>query len=355
MNLLACRVHRCCVVWLLAWLCCQAQAETNNHYSEAAETAVTYLPLSGPVADREAELSALDWCGEQLVMVPQYLNFDDHSNHQQGHWYQLAKQSVIDYLAAIDAGQKPAQLVPAAIPVTQIDKLEALPGYDGIEAFVCVGDEAFIAVEIDRWGTREATVPARLVKTDAGWQVEEVGERLKSLSGIGNKGNEALLLTEQGLISIHEINSERFQGHTPQALRLNKKLKPVAKVAMAEIPYRLTDATQLDAEGKFWVSNYQWRGDSDLRQPVDPFWQQFGQGASHVHSEDVERLIELQWTGQEIVFTGRPPIDLQLIAESGRNWEGIVRLDQRGFLLVTDKYPATLLGFVPLSANTYKP
>ncbi len=29
-----------------------------------------------------------------------------------------------------------------------------------------------------------------------------------------------------------------------------------------------------------------------------------------------------------------------------RNWEGIVRLENRGFLLMTDKYPETLFGFV---------
>jgi hypothetical protein len=31
----------------------------------------------------------------------------------------------------------------------------------------------------------------------------------------------------------------------------------------------------------------------------------------------------------------------------GRNWEGLVRLDDRGFLLVTDLFPGTILGFVP--------
>jgi hypothetical protein len=38
---------------------------------------------------------------------------------------------------------------------------------------------------------------------------------------------------------------------------------------------------------------------------------------------------------------------LQLSDEAARNWEGVVRLEDRGFLLVTDTFPRTLLGFVP--------
>jgi len=36
-----------------------------------------------------------------------------------------------------------------------------------------------------------------------------------------------------------------------------------------------------------------------------------------------------------------------LPGNDARNWEGIVRLDNRGFLLATDKFPTTILGFVP--------
>jgi hypothetical protein len=31
-----------------------------------------------------------------------------------------------------------------------------------------------------------------------------------------------------------------------------------------------------------------------------------------------------------------------------RNWEAIVRLDDLGFLIASDKYPETEIGFVPL-------
>ncbi len=45
----------------------------------------------------------------------------------------------------------------------------------------------------------------------------------------------------------------------------------------------------------------------------------------------------------------RAPIQLTLVDEATvRNWEGIARLDGRGFLIATDTYPATILAFVPV-------
>ena len=93
--------------------------------------------------------------------------------------------------------------------------------------------------------------------------------------------------------------------------------------------------------------NYLWSDDLFIQQDDDEFWQQYGQGKSHASSKNVERLIELQWTGTEIQRTDRAPLNLALVTSTGRNWEGLVRLDDLGFLLVTDKHPKTLLGYVP--------
>ena len=51
--------------------------------------------------------------------------------------------------------------------------------------------------------------------------------------------------------------------------------------------------------------------------------------------------------GPAFELTDTPPILLRLDASVGRNWEGIARLGDRGFLIATDKFPETLLGFVP--------
>jgi hypothetical protein len=65
----------------------------------------------------------------------------------------------------------------------------------------------------------------------------------------------------------------------------------------------------------------------------------------------VERLVEFQLSHAGIVLVDRPPIQLELpdnlLGMIGRNWEGLVRLDERGFLLATDTFPGTILAFVP--------
>jgi len=41
------------------------------------------------------------------------------------------------------------------------------------------------------------------------------------------------------------------------------------------------------------------------------------------------------------------PLYLRLNLDGvSRNWEGIVRLDEIGFLLITDSFPRTIFGFV---------
>ena len=63
----------------------------------------------------------------------------------------------------------------------------------------------------------------------------------------------------------------------------------------------------------------------------------------------VARLLEFELTETGIELADRPPIQLELHPLELRNWEGIVRLEDRGFLLVTDKFPETILGFVPIN------
>ncbi|MBV7336480.1 hypothetical protein KFU94_51275 [Chloroflexi bacterium TSY] len=111
------------------------------------------------------------------------------------------------------------------------------------------------------------------------------------------------------------------------------------------IEYRTTDATALDADNRFWVINYYFPNEGVLLPDVDPIAELYGQGITHKQYDHVERLIELEYSESGIQLVERPPIQLELI-DAPRNWEGIVRLENRGFLIVTDKWPETILGFV---------
>ena len=72
----------------------------------------------------------------------------------------------------------------------------------------------------------------------------------------------------------------------------------------------------------------------------------FKEGKTHRNSDSVERLIELEISDDKIQLSGREPIQLQLSEKNSRNWEAIVRIDDKGILIATDKYPEMILGFI---------
>ncbi|MEM6452045.1 MAG: hypothetical protein AAF703_17250 [Cyanobacteria bacterium P01_D01_bin.105] len=83
--------------------------------------------------------------------------------------------------------------------------------------------------------------------------------------------------------------------------------------------YRITDATALDEQQRFWAINYFYEGDRSLRPSRAPLMALYGQGSTHRQQATVERLMEFQYTEQGIVLINRAPIQLQLAA-SDRNW-----------------------------------
>ena len=118
---------------------------------------------------------------------------------------------------------------------------------------------------------------------------------------------------------------------------------------LVTIEYRITDSTDLDGTGRFWALNYFWPGDkTELKPAADALAAKYGEGSTHARFTTVERLVEFQYTETGISLVDTPPIQLELIDDdNSRNWEGVVRLDGIGFLLMTDTHPETILGFVP--------
>jgi hypothetical protein len=79
----------------------------------------------------------------------------------------------------------------------------------------------------------------------------------------------------------------------------------------------------------------------------DTVSEQFGEGETHAASFHIERLIELKYNQGHIMLSGEPPIQLELKPdEAANNWEALVRLDHLGFLVMTDTFPGTRLGFI---------
>jgi hypothetical protein len=124
-------------------------------------------------------------------------------------------------------------------------------------------------------------------------------------------------------------------------------LNPLGIVSFPPIEYRISDAVLASDGIHFWVVNCFYPGDKDLLPLFDPLTARFGQSLTHSQNDAVERLVKMQYSEKGITLADKAPILLRLIADSNRNWEGLALLDGRGFLLMTDKFPETILVFVP--------
>jgi hypothetical protein len=307
----------------------------------APEQAVTLLPLGGPLQSENAELSGLAWYGEHLVMLPQYPGWQEDGAPC---LYTVSKAEV---LARLD-GTASRPLEPRCIRFDSGGIEKRIPGFEGYEALGFAGDQAYLTVE-----TRQSTGMGFLVtghiapdlsvlKLEASPQAS-----LPLPSDVSNAGFETLVMGEDRLLALYEANGANV-NRAPVAERFDRSLSPSPKLTFPSIEHRITDATTLDSEGRFWVMNYSFPGTSSAYNPApDPLVARYGTGPTHAQKPQVERLIELQVRADGIVLTDRPPLQLQLTDEAPRNWEGLVRLEGRGFLMVTDKFPRTLLGFVP--------
>jgi hypothetical protein len=232
---------------------------------------------------------------------------------------------------------------------------DQIVGFEGYEAITFLGDQAFLTIE-----AREAIGPrgmrgylvSGLIAPDLSSLVLNTATvvEIASQPKVGNKSDEALLVAGDRLVTIYEVNGATINT-SPLAHLFDTQLAPSGTIPFPNVEYRITDATGLDQEGRFWAINYFFPGDTELATDSDPLAARYGQGPTHAQSETVERLVEFEYSVSGIGLVDRPPIQLELpdsiLGGLGRNWEGLARLDDRGFLLVTDLFPETILAFVP--------
>ncbi len=308
------------------------------------EAAVTEIPLSGPVAKRDAEISGLAWYGDYLVLLPQYPGrFGDHL-------FALAKQDIIDFLDGALSGPLSPQPIPLIAPaLTRID------GYEGLEAIAFLGDRAFVTIETSPGpGMMGYLVGGRIAPDLSEIRLDtEHLVPIEPQARISNFSDEAILAWDDVIATLYEANGANVNP-APVAHRFDLDLTPLGEIPFPNIEYRITDATALDDDGYFWAINYLFPGEIAKLDPApDPLVAAYGVGATHAAGPVVERLVKFQYTAAGIKLAAVQPVQLHLLADGeARNWEGIARLDERGgFLLATDKFPTTILAFVEIPEN----
>ncbi len=303
------------------------------------EQPVKLIPLAGAVADASAELSGSAWHGDSLILLPQY---PERFGEGDGALFALPKQDILNYLD----GKSTEPLTPTEITLAASGLKESIPNFQGYEAIGFHGDQVFMTIEAgdgtDMHGYLVSGVlSGDEIKLDTA-KVVEISLPIAS----ENHTDEAIIVTEDKVLTLFELNGADLNPQ-PAAQAFNFELVPEPSISFPHLEYRVTDAA-LDSDGQLWVINYFYPGDTDMLPKVDPLAQTYGEGETHAQYDHVERLVELNYNDSGITLTDTAPIQISLEKDNARNWEGLVLLDQRGFLMVTDKFPGTLLGFVPM-------
>lgn len=311
----------------------------------ASESVIQQIDIRGPMSRRDAQISGLAWWNDRLVLLPQYPSF---ATPDTAHLYTISRAELD---AIFQSGSGAMSIEPTPIPIDTTG-LQGIAGYQGIESIAFTDDRAFLTVEaaglaFGMVGMR-ATLASAQIQAD-GAPIALSVDRSVSLpmpSWIPNMAYEAIVIQQNQPVALFEANGANV---TPNATakRFTRTLDPVASLPMPALEYRLTDATEADSMGRFWVTNYLYAGEAELLSPApDSVALAHGVGASHRSRVAVERLVELAVQDDRIVRTSTPPIWIELTEGTGRNWEGIVRY-RDGFLIATDTFPQTLLAFVP--------
>lgn len=306
-----------------------------------AETAVIPLPLNAPLNAPNAELSGLAWAGDWLILLPEEPGFDD----TEPAIYALPRQQIIDHLAQPTA----VPLQPIMIPLHLGDLPTKIPNFGSLEAVAFRGQTAVFLVETS---TMRHT-SGYLVRGELAADMSEL--RLETAlitplprqTPIRNIAYEALFWADDQIVVLYEANGVE-QNPTAQALLFDEQLQPVGELPMPNVPYRLTDMTELGENGRLWATNYFFPTEYYLNSRHDPLGERFGWGTTHQQQRAVERLVAFTYQNGSLTLDDVPPIQLQLSDGPSRNWEGIAQLGDQGFLLATDRYPETIFAFAPM-------
>lgn len=312
--------------------------ETSENFPEEIE--VQELTLGVPLDEAEAEISGMAWSGDTLVLLPQF------PERYEGQLFGIAKA---DITASIESGT-PNALEPIPLAFDDGGLHTTIEGFEGFEAIAFWNQQLFVTIEARRTAT---TMTGYLVmgnvNADGSMRLDPTTlTEIPAAVPLENYSDEAITIADNILYTFYEANGATVN---PDAIvhRFGlSALEPQAPLPLTPLEYRLTDATPADAENRFWVINYLFPGDIPKLRLADDFYKaEYGVGASHARDLGVERLIQLEITGSGIEPTDTPPVYLRLEMGNPRNWEGIALLEGQGFLLVTDKFPSTILGFVP--------
>ena len=308
---------------------------------EGSEAPIFPISLAGPLSEPEAEISGMAWHAGDLILLPQYP--ERFGDGQTGGAFAIPQARIQAYMD----GSSPEPI--EARPVTFIASgiTQRLPGYEGFESIAIDGDRVYLTVET-RPGEMLGYLVSGLIAADNSTIALDLANitPIPPQAPIPNFTDESLLVFGERLVSLYESNGAAVNP-SPVAHLFDTGLQVQDNLPFPNVEYRITDITPPDEYGRFWAINTFYPGDQALQTETDPLFEEYGKGVSHQNSQNVERLVQFQFSEDGIVYSETPPIQLVLSSDGvERNWEAIALLENRGFLIATDRYPTTILAFI---------
>jgi hypothetical protein len=305
------------------------------------EIKINEIELAGPITDRNSELSGMTWYEGWLILMPQYPNYPDYEGA--GRLFKIHYNKLLEYIV----GDVPLPITPEEISINVDWFQKNIPGFEGFEAIAFQENKVFLTIESE---------PEKIIGyVISGIIDDEISEiildTLKVVdiapqADVPNASEESIFLYENKVFTIYEANGVNINPQ-PVVHVFDLELNPLGTINFPNIEYRITDVTAVNSENEFWAINYFWPGEREFYRPgADKLSEMYGTGETHAKTDVVERLVKYNIIAGIISISQQAPIQLRLDTEA-RNLEGLVKLDDKGFLICTDKYPRTILGFIP--------
>ena len=299
------------------------------------EVKVQEIKLSGLITDKKQEISGMDWYQDRLFLLPENMG---------GFLFSISKGEILNAIK----GDKELPITPKKTRFKTPDYSSLIKGFDGFEAIAFNGNKVYLSIESEHKGE----MVSYLVwgKIDSKSLEVVINERdiqtIKTPIQLNNISFESLLINDKDIVMIYEANGSNLRKNATQTVFSHKR-NNTSKINFPNIEYRITDATRIDNDGRFWAINYFWPGDKKLLNPgKDNILNRVKQGSTHFKSNQIERLVEFQMSTDKISISDTKPIQLFLESDASRNWEALARFDDKGLLIATDKHPKMILGYV---------
>lgn len=242
------------------------------------------------------------------MLLPQYPR--QMADGNRGSLFAIPKKRILAFLD----GKEDSPIEPRRIEFDDGGLADLVGGFEGFEAIALDADRVYVTVEARHGKTMIGYVVAGRIEADMSVVRldPDSATMILSQSGLENLSDEALVLTPGSVLTIHESNGANVNAD-PVATMFDRALGSAPALPFPTIKYRVTDATALDDQGRFWVTNYFYPRDRRRLPPAeDGLIARHGLGRRHTLSTPVERLVEFRVAERGVVLTDTPPVQLQL-------------------------------------------